>query len=181
MGDGGGGHCLVLMEWCPSRWSVCLPLLIFPCTIKSRSSLLASAHPGGPGKRAVKRLWCGDVDDFQPSSVDASYSQSVLPKPRPIKASASSLDLALPESNLAKVPSMTSDDSTLSSSAAFRPFRSQPPASACEAASRLMSQVVLPSQSASQPLYCPSTLKLENVAVSRPLPATFSNFKVDGQ
>jgi len=38
---------------------VCLPLLIYPCTIKSRSSLLAPAHPGGPGKRAVKRLWCG--------------------------------------------------------------------------------------------------------------------------
>ena len=38
---------------------VCLPLSIFPCTIKSRSSLLALAHPGGPGKRAVKRLWCG--------------------------------------------------------------------------------------------------------------------------
>jgi len=35
---------------------VCLPLLIFPCTIKSRSSLLAPAHPGGPRKRAVKRL-----------------------------------------------------------------------------------------------------------------------------
>ena len=41
-------------------WSVCLPPLIFPCTIKSTSSLLAPAHPGGPGKRAVKRLWwCG--------------------------------------------------------------------------------------------------------------------------
>jgi len=39
----------------PAGWSVCLPLLIFPCTIKSRSSLLAPAHPGGPGKRAVKR------------------------------------------------------------------------------------------------------------------------------
>jgi len=35
---------------------MCLPLLIFPCTIKSRSSLLASAHPGGPGNRAVKRI-----------------------------------------------------------------------------------------------------------------------------
>ena len=35
-----------------------VPLLIFPCTIKSRSSLLALARPGGPGKRAVKRL-CG--------------------------------------------------------------------------------------------------------------------------
>ena len=58
-GDGGGGHWLVWMEWRPAGWSVLLPLLISPCTIKSRSSLLAPAHPGGPGKRAVKRLWCG--------------------------------------------------------------------------------------------------------------------------
>jgi len=57
MGDGGGDHQLVRMEWRPAGWSVCLPLLISPCTIKSRSSLLALAHPGGPGKRAVKRLW----------------------------------------------------------------------------------------------------------------------------
>ena len=55
--DGGGTQWLVRMEWRPGGWPVCLPLLIFPCTIKSRSSLLASAHPGGPGKRAVKRLW----------------------------------------------------------------------------------------------------------------------------
>ena len=57
--DGGGGHWLVRMEWRPSGWPVCLPLSIFPCTIKSRSSLLALAHPGGPGKRAIKWLWCG--------------------------------------------------------------------------------------------------------------------------
>jgi len=44
---------------------VCLPLLIFPCTIKSRSSLLARAHPGGPGKRAVKWLWCGGGDGIK--------------------------------------------------------------------------------------------------------------------
>jgi len=49
------------MEWHPARWLMCLPLLIFPCIIKSRSSLLAPAHPGGPGKRAVKWLWCGLV------------------------------------------------------------------------------------------------------------------------
>jgi len=55
--DGGGGHWLVRMEWNTAGWSVCLPLLIFPCTIKYRSSLLAP-HPGGPGKRAVKWLWC---------------------------------------------------------------------------------------------------------------------------
>ena len=57
--DGGGGHWLVWMEWRPAGWSVCLPLLIFPCTIKSRSSLLAPAQPGGFRKRAVKQLWCG--------------------------------------------------------------------------------------------------------------------------
>jgi len=51
------GHWLVQMEWRPAGWSVCLPLLISPCTVKSRSSLLALAHPGGPGERAIKRLW----------------------------------------------------------------------------------------------------------------------------
>jgi len=59
MGDGGGGHCLVRMEWCPAGWSVCLPLLIFPCIITSRSSLLALAHPDGPGKMAING--CGVV------------------------------------------------------------------------------------------------------------------------
>jgi len=49
-GDGGRGHWLVWMEWCPAGWPVCLPLLIFPCAIKSRSCLLAPAHPGGAGK-----------------------------------------------------------------------------------------------------------------------------------
>ena len=53
-GDGGGGHWLVRMEWRPARWSVFLPLLIFPCIIKSRSSLLAPAHPGGPGNGRKK-------------------------------------------------------------------------------------------------------------------------------
>ena len=57
--DDVGGHWLVRMEWRPAGWSVCLPLLIFPCSIKCRSSFLALAHPGGPGKRAVKRWWCG--------------------------------------------------------------------------------------------------------------------------
>ena len=54
---GGGGPWLVLMEWRPAGWSVYLPLLIFPCTIKYTSSLLALVHPGRPGKRAVKWLW----------------------------------------------------------------------------------------------------------------------------
>jgi len=96
--------------------------------------------------------------------VDASYSQSVLPKPRPIKASTSSLDLALPESSLPMVPPMSSDDSTLSSSAAFRPFRPQLPATSSEVVSRLLSQAVLPSQTGSQSVHCPSVVKLSSAA-----------------
>ena len=60
------------MEWHPAIWSVCLPLFIFPCTIKSRGSLLAPAHPGGPGKRGVKRLWCGAI-----STLFSKLSESV--------------------------------------------------------------------------------------------------------
>jgi len=59
MGDGGDEHWLVRMEWRPAGWSVCLRLLRFPWTIESRSSPLAPADPGGPGKGAVKRLWYG--------------------------------------------------------------------------------------------------------------------------
>ena len=32
-----------------------------PLHHKVRSSVLASAHPGGSGKMAVTRLWCGGV------------------------------------------------------------------------------------------------------------------------
>ena len=53
------------MEWRPDGWSVSLPVLIFPCTIKSRSSLLAPALPGGPAKRAVNG--CGVVVTFSTS------------------------------------------------------------------------------------------------------------------
>ena len=52
---------------------MCLPLLIFPCTIKSRSSLLVLAHPGGPRKRAVKRLWCGNNNKNASPSISNSF------------------------------------------------------------------------------------------------------------
>jgi len=41
----------------PSRMVGVSASVIFPCTIKSRNSLLTPAHQGGHGKRAVKRLW----------------------------------------------------------------------------------------------------------------------------
>jgi len=54
--------------------------------MKSRSSLLAPAHPGGPGKRAVKRLWCGGGGvlckqaelSVSRDSLPASSNQSVV-------------------------------------------------------------------------------------------------------
>jgi len=57
-GIDGGGLLISPRGWCPPGLSVCLPLVILPSTMKSRSFLLAPAHPGGPGKRAVKWLWC---------------------------------------------------------------------------------------------------------------------------
>ena len=47
----------------PSRIVGVSASVIFPSTIKSRRSfLLAPAHLGGPGKRAVKQLWwCGNM------------------------------------------------------------------------------------------------------------------------
>ena len=47
--------------WCPPGLLVCMPLVILPNIIRSRRSfLLALAHPDGPEKKTVKRLWwCG--------------------------------------------------------------------------------------------------------------------------
>jgi len=48
------------MEWHPPGLSVCLLIVILPSAIKSRRSfLLASAHPGGAGEKAIKWSWCG--------------------------------------------------------------------------------------------------------------------------
>jgi len=44
------------MEWRPTGWSMCLPLLIFPCITKSRSSLLAPARsPGWTSRRKGRK------------------------------------------------------------------------------------------------------------------------------
>ena len=53
--DDGGGHWLVRMEWCPAGWSMCLPLLIFPCIIKS-----GTGSPRWSQKKGCKTVvvWC---------------------------------------------------------------------------------------------------------------------------
>jgi len=50
------GHWLVQMEWHPAKWSVCLPLLIFPCTIKSRSFSSGTSSPGWSRKKGRKTV-----------------------------------------------------------------------------------------------------------------------------
>ena len=69
---------MVQMEWRPAGGSLCLPLLIFPCTIKSRGSLLVPAHLGGPGKGAVKWLWwCGAFGPKSPFRHSTSFQGMV--------------------------------------------------------------------------------------------------------
>ena len=66
-GDGGGGHWLVRMEWRPAGWSVCLPLLIFPCTIKVQKFSSATGLPGWFRKKGHKTVvvWCGGLYCFK--------------------------------------------------------------------------------------------------------------------
>jgi len=72
------------MEWRPAGWSVCLPLLIFPCTIKSRSFLLAPAHPGGPGKRVEKWLCvCAQQNNILATRCDGGYMGSLSKPSKP--------------------------------------------------------------------------------------------------
>ena len=56
MGDDGGGSLISLDGVAPSRIVIVSVSVIFPCAIKSRRFLLASAHPGSPGKRVIKLL-----------------------------------------------------------------------------------------------------------------------------
>jgi len=53
-GDGGGRHWLVQMEWRRAGQSVCLPLLIFPCTLNLVQKF--SSGTGSPGWSRKKGL-----------------------------------------------------------------------------------------------------------------------------
>jgi len=63
MGDGGGGHWLVQMEWRPAGWSVCLPLLIFPCT-KVQKFSSGTGSPGWSRKKGRKTVVVVSVKEF---------------------------------------------------------------------------------------------------------------------
>ena len=57
VGDDGGGSLISPDGVAPSWMVVVSASVIFPCTIKFRRIfLLAMAHMGSPGKRAVKQL-----------------------------------------------------------------------------------------------------------------------------
>jgi len=56
MGDGGGGHWLARMEWHPARQLVCLPLLIFPCTIKVQKFSSGTGSRGWSRKKGHKTV-----------------------------------------------------------------------------------------------------------------------------
>jgi len=52
------------MEWRPSRMVGVSASVNLPLHHKVRSSLLAPAHLGAPGKRAIKRWWwCGGIQN----------------------------------------------------------------------------------------------------------------------
>jgi len=56
MGDDGGGLLISPDGVAPSQIVGVSAYVIFPCTIKVQKILLAPAHLGSPGKRAVKQL-----------------------------------------------------------------------------------------------------------------------------
>ena len=53
-----------------------IQVLIFLCTMKSRSSLLAPAHPGGPGKRAVNGCCGGGDDDDRSTNIGLRFAST---------------------------------------------------------------------------------------------------------
>jgi len=54
-GDGGGGHCLVRMEWRPSGWSVCLPVNL-PLHHKVQKFSSGTGSPGWSRKKGHKMV-----------------------------------------------------------------------------------------------------------------------------
>jgi len=44
------------MEWHPARWSVCLPLLIFPCTMQFQKFSSGTDSPGWSRKKGRKTV-----------------------------------------------------------------------------------------------------------------------------
>jgi len=55
--DGGGGHWLVRMEWCPAGWSVSLPLSVnLPLHHKVQKFSSGTGSPGWSRKKSRKTV-----------------------------------------------------------------------------------------------------------------------------
>jgi len=76
--DGWGGHWLVQMEWRPAGWSVCLPLLIFPCTIVHKFS--GTGSPRWSRKRTIKRLCVSTQYKYHYMSASTTEYKNFFPK-----------------------------------------------------------------------------------------------------
>ena len=57
MGDGGGGHWLVRMEWRPAGWSLCLPVNL-PLHHKSPEVLFWHRLTQKKGRKTAVVVWC---------------------------------------------------------------------------------------------------------------------------
>jgi len=72
MRDDGDASLISPVGVAPCRMVGVSASVIFPCTMKSRRFLLAPAHPGSPGKRAVNRF-CVFVCLFQKRTLEDKW------------------------------------------------------------------------------------------------------------
>jgi len=69
MGDGGGGHWLVRMEWRPAGWSVCLPLTVkLPLHHKVEKFSSGTGSPGWCRKKGRKTVVVVENGDLSVNS-----------------------------------------------------------------------------------------------------------------
>ena len=77
---GGDGHWLVQMEWRPAGWSMCLPLLISPCTIihKVQKFTSGTGLPGWSRKKGCKTVVVVVVCHFKPCEWHNRHSNHLI-------------------------------------------------------------------------------------------------------
>jgi len=82
MGDGGGGHWLVQMEWSPARWSMRLPVNL-PLHHKVQKFSSGTGSPRWSQKKGRKTVvvWCGGLQVIISTAPKQSH---LICSPRPI-------------------------------------------------------------------------------------------------